>query len=161
MFGHSAAGHTTGADWIAGQLQLQQDNATVTRHFAWAVVRSESDTVIGWTTLANINFYDGGEVEVVIDPAHRCHGYGGLVLTEVIRWAFEELVPTFTIDPHGAWTSDPHADQDPAGRPVDQPRPAANRSASVRPDHDAGVSHGEVHGCPPLLPGNGRCGVNR
>ena len=104
MFGHSAAGHSTGADWIAGQLQLQQDNATVTRHFSWAIVLRESDTVVRWTALTNINVYDGGEVEVVIDPAHRGHGYGGWVLTKVIRWAFEELVPMFTIDPHGAWT---------------------------------------------------------
>jgi GNAT superfamily N-acetyltransferase len=94
MFGHSAAGGTTGAEWIAVQLQLQQVNTTVTMHFAWAVVLRESDTVIGWTTLTNINFYEGGEVEVVIDPTHRGRGYGRRALAEVIRWAFEDLVPS-------------------------------------------------------------------
>jgi RimJ/RimL family protein N-acetyltransferase len=92
----------TAGDWIAGQLALPDLNAITTKHFAWAIVLQRPGMVIGCVELVNISFHEGGELQVFLDPAHRGCGYGTLALNAVIRWAFEELVPTFTIA-RGKW----------------------------------------------------------
>jgi RimJ/RimL family protein N-acetyltransferase len=97
MFGLSLQTTITAEDWIAGQLTLQQCNAITTTQFAWAIVLPGPGTVIGCVKLERINFYEGGQLEVFLDPAHRGHGYGAQALNEIIRWAFEDLVPTFTV----------------------------------------------------------------
>jgi RimJ/RimL family protein N-acetyltransferase len=103
MFGLPAETSIIARDWIASQLAWQEQNAVRTTRFTWAIVLPGPGAVIGWVTLENLTLLDGGELEVCLNPGHRGRGYGPQVLNEVIRWAFEDLVPTFMFA-NGQWT---------------------------------------------------------
>lgn len=97
----------TAEEWIARQFALQKFNAVNTTWFTWAIVLLAPGTVIGWATLRSFSIVNvaelGAELEVCLNPAHRGRGYGPQALNEVIRWAFEDLVPTFMFA-EGKWT---------------------------------------------------------
>lgn len=60
----------TAEDWIAGQLALEERNVSTT-HFPWSIVLPGPGTVIGCVKLERISFYEGGKLELFIDPAQR------------------------------------------------------------------------------------------
>lgn len=103
MFGLPPESSVLAKDWIAAQLASQDLNAVRTTRFTWAIVLPVPATAIGWVSLDNLSFMEGGELEVYLGPAHRGRGYGPQAINEVIRWAFEELVPTFMFA-DGKWS---------------------------------------------------------
>lgn len=105
MFGWQPDASTIARDWIVCQLVDQKKNAVETTRFTWTIVLPGPGSVIGWVALEleGLTVHGNGKLDVCLSPDHRGHGYGSQVLNEVIRWAFEDLVPTFTFA-DGHWT---------------------------------------------------------
>jgi RimJ/RimL family protein N-acetyltransferase len=93
MFHWPPEEHTSGNQWVARQLQAQELDPSVAKSFSWAIVLAGTGTVIGLAQLSSIDYYEGADPAVFLDPERRGEGYGLEAMAEVVRWAFEDLVP--------------------------------------------------------------------
>jgi RimJ/RimL family protein N-acetyltransferase len=89
--------------WIAFRLICQSTrNEQLTNHFVWAVVPKEDSNLVGVVEVDKISMVESsGELTLYLGAPHRGHGYGSEALREVIRWAFEDLIPSWAIASDG------------------------------------------------------------
>ncbi len=58
------------------RLQAQELDPAVAKSFSWAIVLAGTGTVIGLAQLSSIDYYEGAEPAVFLDPERRGEGYG-------------------------------------------------------------------------------------
>lgn len=102
MFRRPAGEHISGAQWVAGQLEARERETPAVTSFSWAIVLAGTAAAIGLAQLSNISFYEGAEPALFLSPHHRSQGYGLEVVNELVRWAFEDLVPYWARTGDGA-----------------------------------------------------------
>lgn len=83
------------ADWYKNTVCNRSANARwfgVWEHRDYGGTLTEGDYLRGYTGIENISFENRiGEISLLIDPEYHRKGYGRQAVSEVLRYAFEEL----------------------------------------------------------------------